>query len=1026
MAAIAAGLPQAASRMHGPSPTPVFSRLARLGAIVAWLGAAAIAAADRPETRGAATTFLARTWLIDDGLPNNVVNRMVQGPTGFLWVATSGGLARFDGREFREYPLPASSLDASASLRDVAVEDEATLALIPASGGVMRLRDGQFSEHPVSVALAGKVLLDLFVAPDGALWVATADSTVVRWFRGAATTFGPEDGIDRRRHSFSFATDEKQRVWIGAADYLGFFADGRLVRYPEPIGPSIHVAPARDGGIWISTDRLLHWREGTLTEICDRATWSAYPGLRQIMEDADGDVWLATSRNGLFRLHEGRVQPVGGAYDVVNMIMQDADENVWVATSGGGLTRLRPNVFTMLDRTTGMPDDITTAVCVDAAGTLWCANRSGGVVRVRDGCIEPLSRVIRGHPPFANTVCADHEGRIWVGAIQGVFRISNVAAPALESISAELSEVQVLHASRAGDVWVGSGQHRLGYFRAGSYRALSPAEGYHGHRVKAIAENSRGEIWIATIDRRVFEFVGGQLEPRITPETMPGGLIFSLTFDETGSLWIGTSRGLVRRREQGALDLFTTKHGLPDEQISQVVSDGAGHFWFGSQRGFFAVPRADLDAVARGDRGRVSVKTLGKDEGLIGASALTNMHPKNARGPDGTLWFTTHAGLVGIHPSAESPSRRPPRIQFDGMTVDGRAVPSAENLRVSAGSRQIEFRFAALNFAAPEKVRMRHRLDGFDPDWNDASDARTAVYGRLAPGAYTLRASAGNQDGVWSDNEATIAFVVVPEWWQTWWARGGALLGFTALVVWAARGWSHRRLRVRLDRLEREHALEKERARIARDLHDELGGSLTQIGLLADRLRRNWGQPDTPEELSDITQRMRQLTRELDSMVWTISPKNDRWNALARFVGRYAQRYFREASVDCAIDGVEQIPDVALAPEVQHQLLAVVKETLNNILKHARAQRVTLAWSYRDGRVGLRIRDDGGGFDPGAQEHSERNGLNNMRSRMAEIHGEIQISSRPDAGTEVVLLIAIDPKSPPREATAHPVASLSS
>jgi signal transduction histidine kinase len=266
-----------------------------------------------------------------------------------------------------------------------------------------------------------------------------------------------------------------------------------------------------------------------------------------------------------------------------------------------------------------------------------------------------------------------------------------------------------------------------------------------------------------------------------------------------------------------------------------------------------------------------------------------------------------------------------------------------------------------------------------------------------------MRAIARNQDGLWSPAEATLAVVSAAAWWQTWWAALGALLGFTVLVIWGVRYVSHRRLKRRLGQLERENALERERARIARDLHDELGGSLTQIRLLAERIKRHADQPDFKDSAGQLAWRARRLGRELESIIWTVSPKNNAWDRLASFIGQYALKFFRDSPVICDVQGADRVPALPLRPEEQHNLLAVAKEALNNILKHAQATRATLALSADDGRFELRIADDGGGFDPESGGLAACNGLNNMRARMREIGGEILIESAPGRGTVITV-----------------------
>jgi len=253
----------------------------------------------------------------------------------------------------------------------------------------------------------------------------------------------------------------------------------------------------------------------------------------------------------------------------------------------------------------------------------------------------------------------------------------------------------------------------------------------------------------------------------------------------------------------------------------------------------------------------------------------------------------------------------------------------------------------------------------------------------------------------------------VPPWWQTPWAQAGALVLFTGLVIWAVRHWSQRKLQRRLQLLEYEQALQQERARIARDLHDELGGSLTQISLLAERIRQRPTPAELPAALGILAGHARRITGELASIVWTISPKHDSLDQLASFIRQYAQRFFRDTLVVCTVSGVEAIPPCPLAPEEQHHLLSVAKEAMNNVLKHSHALHLTIRMAIVGDVFELTFHDNGVGFDPADAANQEGNGLNHMRARMAEIGGRMEIVSQPDHGTRLVFCFPCEPASTP-------------
>jgi signal transduction histidine kinase len=245
--------------------------------------------------------------------------------------------------------------------------------------------------------------------------------------------------------------------------------------------------------------------------------------------------------------------------------------------------------------------------------------------------------------------------------------------------------------------------------------------------------------------------------------------------------------------------------------------------------------------------------------------------------------------------------------------------------------------------------------------------------------------------------------VVVPAWWQQWWFPTILLIAFTSLVVFVVRYWSHRRLRNRLQDLQREHALDQERARIARDLHDELGGSLTQIRMLAERLRRHASSPEALSVTAQIAARTRHVTGELESIVWTVSPKNHTWDRLAAFIGQYSLRFFRDTSIACTVHGIELVPALPLRPDQQHHILALTKEALNNILKHAQASEVRVQFEKNERQAQLTIQDNGQGFELPKDwlvlVRAGHLGLLGMRERAEAVGGTLEVTSQPRKGT---------------------------
>jgi ligand-binding sensor domain-containing protein/signal transduction histidine kinase len=945
--------------------------------------------------------YFYRGWRINNGLTENSVNTVLQDPHGYLWLATLTGLARFDGLKFEEFPLPPDMRNSGENIRALAQEDPSTLVMLPASGGVVRLSDGRFSRHPADAAVRGHQLEQLFVEPDGALWMGDYRGEILRWKSGSLTTFGAKDGIAYSLVGLSVATDGQGRTWVAQGDFLGWFDRGKLVRFPGSPGTLLVIAPARDGGLWISAaERLLKLKNGRLTTLLEAPEWpSAREVVQRLFEDSQGVLWIATRRNGLYRFEGGQVRATPTQQQILSWVAEDSEHGVWVASKGGGIARLQRRRFVMIRPGADQDDIASTAVCEDNTGATWCANRDGGVFRYFGGTVERV-QVPQGNPPFyANCVCPDADGTIWVGTKSGLYRVVAGNPLTLEMIAPDLKDIHVLYLSRKGELWIGSENKRLLRFRGGKFEEIMANEGSPEKAVTAMTETDDGTLWIA-VQNELYSFIDGRLVRRNAYDGFPGEHISALYGDSTGALWIGTSRGLLRLKD-GRLTAFTQASGLPNDRIKQMLEDGNGIFWLSTLRGFFRVSRADLEAVADGRASRVAAVTFGPEEGLTGQTPVYNCQPDTWRGSDNRLWFCTQDGVIGIDANSVPLQLPPPPVYINQVLVDGRPADRS-GLRLSTGQHRLAFDFSSPSFAAPEKVRIHYRLVGFDNSWIETVPGQEANFAGLPAGRYTLEVAASDPYGIWREGiGASLPFAVVPMWWDTWCARLLALGAFTGLVVWIARYTSHSLLKRRLKRIEQEHALEKERARIARDLHDELGGSLTQITLLADRLRRRADKPELEPGLRQLARKTRQLAGELESIIWTVNPRNNSLDRLAHFTRQFTQRFLRDTGIECSVLGVEEIPARRISPEIQHHLLTATKEALNNALKHSQAGSVTVEFRFSQEIFTTVIRDDGVGFNPEAAENKERNGLSNLRSRLREIGGIVDIRSSPGLGAEI-------------------------
>jgi len=319
----------------------------------------------------------------------------------------------------------------------------------------------------------------------------------------------------------------------------------------------------------------------------------------------------------------------------------------------------------------------------------------------------------------------------------------------------------------------------------------------------------------------------------------------------------------------------------------------------------------------------------------------------------------------------------------------------------------LELRYTANSLVAPEKVQFRYCLyhDGHDDTWTEAGNRRVAYYTNLRPGNYTFRVIACNNHGVWNEEGASYSFFLAPHFYQTWLFY--LLCSLTVVLAGYGLHWIRLSVVRKIERLEKQHALEKERARIANEMHDDLGSSLTQIALLGELANRDLPDANkTGEHIQKITRTTREVFRAMDEIVWAVNPKHDTLSSLIGYLSKYAQDFLRPAGIRCRLDLPQNLPPHPLTTDERHNLFLTVKEALNNIVKHAGASEVWLRVSLDSARCLISIEDNGRGFAIGSAR-PDGNGLTNMRERLAPTSGEFKLNSQPGQGTRLELIVLV-------------------
>jgi ligand-binding sensor domain-containing protein/signal transduction histidine kinase len=981
--------------------------------------------------------FTFRSWQRQQGLPQDLIRAIAQTSDGYLWIGTDDGVARFDGVKFVSFGLPEGLH--SGSVRALFGDKQGTLWIGSAGGGLIRCQDGRFTPFTMRDGLPSDSVTALAEDGDGRLWIGT-DAGLAVWKDG-----GPDSTIVTEKFKGKAVTalfsDSQGNMWIGSAGAGVFkYRAGKLVQMMDATVGGLLQDPRcllvdKRGRLWIGAgdDFVLcrdadQWRPYRIPQHFARSFVSS------LAEQPDGTVWAGSVSEGLFQFKEGKLLTVNASSGLsdnsVESLLVDRDGDLWVGTDAG-LNLLRQKNLFAFGQSEGLGYGAVEGLAEIAPGLVWAGKPGDGLYHWEGkGFSRMMSANLSVDGTQINCLLMSRDGTCWVAGPRGLLHFKN---PKFTTDKAELFmlpglTIISLCEDQNGSLWVGTREGKLWRLQGGKW--VAQANLPETHPLTAIVSDRGGGIYIGTEGSGVYRLENGTFSRLDTDNGLLSNLIRTLYSDSSGVLWIGTAGGGLARYSDGHVASFTTREGLPDNTISQILEDDAGHLWLGSNRGIACVSKQDLEELAAGKISTVYPQVYGRAEGMLSEECTGGFCPAGLKTKSGLLWFSTLKGVVVVDPRLQQTGSSSPKVLLEEVLVDGVLVtnlPSAGStsgmpgeqvktedaemgsLRLGPGKHRLELRYTGLSFDTPERIRFRYRLEGLDSDWVEAGTRRTAFYNYVPPGKYQFRVIACSDEGVWSQTGVDLALNVPAHLWQSRWFIGLGVLSVLALVGGTARIIEKRRLQHRLKYLEQERALERERTRIAQDLHDEMGAKLCRISFLSEHARRSHDMPsELHRQIVSISDTSREVLCSLDEIVWAVNPQNDMLEPVASYIGHYAREYFQETGIECELEIPTHLPTYPLSSQSRHHLLLAVHEAFTNILKHSGATRAQVSIICNVSVLEINISDNGHGFDPSATESNSisapaesGSGLHNMRQRLTDIGGGCSIKSGGGRGTTI-------------------------
>jgi ligand-binding sensor domain-containing protein/two-component sensor histidine kinase len=999
-----------------------------------------------------------RAFSVADGLPHGTVLAIESDSRGFLWFCTAAGLSRFDGRAFvtvdTSHGLP------SPLVTDL-VESRTGDYWIATGGGVCRLApDARWpleeggrlvTVYPVGDTGETNLVHTLYEDRAGRIWAGTNDGLFVLDVPEGADAFrhvelAPAARPGRWMHVEAIAEDDRGVLWVGTSWGLILRApDGRTTHFsvdPSPNGtdPVRPIFVDRDETVWLGhmSAGLVAVAPGARPEVVPHAgaprplletaglrRYTAADGLGTdnvwaICRGSDGRLWAGTVGGGLTEVGRDGLRTFAKSHGLpalgVRAIAEDRVGNLWLGLDDGGAVRLARAGFATFSSEDGLGGDRAGAVFETRTGDLLVVSglfnafvsRFDGE-RFVSAAPGGLDRITHKGWGWDQVTLQDRGGEWWHPTGEGLLRYAAVDGPealararpkAVYTARDGLPSGNIfrVYEDARGDVWVGTiypPEHGVARWEraTGAFRAYGPADGLPEHSAaSAFVEDAHGNLWMGFYTGGLARYAGGRFTRFGAAEGGPEGRVYDLFVDGRGRLWIATNAGAFVAEGLGEarprFTTLTTADGLASDATTCVAEDGLGRIYVGTSRGLC---RIDFDT------GRVDRFTTA--DGL--ASDAVNVAYRDRRG---ALWFGTDLGLSRLVPVREE-APPPPEVWIGEMLVAGRAHRLAMlgqrellDLDLAGDENNFQIGFFGLDFAPGHPLRYQYRIEGAGGGWSEPTEERTVVIGNLPPGSYRFEVRALDNLGRASELPAAVSFRIAPPVWRRWW--------FLALCAAAAAGLVHVAYRYRLRQaLE----LERVRTRIATDLHDDIGASLTQIALLSEVTSRRTGETDaaTKQDLSKIASVSRDLVDSMSDIVWAINPERDNLDDLVTRMRRFASDTLAARDIHLRFRAAAGDADARLGADTRREVFLIFKEAVNNATRHSGCTEAVVEVEKSAGWLEVQVRDDGRGID--ASGNGGGHGLKSMRQRAERLGGTLEIASN-DSGTTITLRCPIGPR----------------
>ena len=1017
------------TRAAGWAKTHITPRLLISNVALLFVSLAAVIAnaATRP-TALRLSEYQKQDWQVEDGLPENYIRMIAQRPDGVLLLATSSGLATFDGQRFQNVPIEVDGLINNEAVNtmlygrdhDLWIGTDGRGVLHRTSSGTINIseRAGKFNER----------IRSMYEDAQGVLWIATQNG-IERFIDGKIEVLS-EAGMISGDITTPFAEDGIGGMFFVTSSGLFHWGDGITLRFPLHGSSAVPVAIYRDSQqrIWVGTTNgvvQLVPRKGNSHDVSDRfdqaVKAAVYSPVTVLLGDPAGNLWIGTRRDGIWRLGGDGTSHWssrnGLPDDTIRSLFIDNEQNLWIGMRTGGLSRWRKGALAPYGEPEGFPANFAANSFADSHGDLWLGTWGKGLFRRHKG------HLIASNPPGMpiatpiRAIAEDRRGHIWIGTwFEGIYRYDGHSFHHYRlGIESPGNAVSSILPDSHGGLWVGT-YTGLFYFPNGEIDQQRKSHLLESKLITCAVEDRDGSILVGT-STGLFRVRDGVVFPI---DGMPHPYVLSLTLDSLGHVWTGTKAGGLAWVHQEHAAPLPASSGITPLLVNTAIEDKDGHLWLGTSRGIVRLSLTELHDVAAGRQSLLSAVVFGRGDGMRSSECGGASNPTSTRTADGILWFATAKGFVHTTDVAGKAGSLRPTATVTGWTLsnDPSVTDSitGSHVDLEAGQTDIIFLFNAGLLSNPAHIEFRYRLAGYDAEWT-STRSHSARYRRLSPGKYRFEVQARNSGEEWLSPIAALPVRQRPHTYQTWYFYVALLLLTAAIAVHLFR----RRVQMMKGHI---GIVLEERNRISRECHDTLMAGFAAISWQLEataKLFRDSDSESTPAAKScELARSMvAHCQAEARRIIWDLRDAEEVTNILSQALSRtLATNHMQEVvRTTLEVEGDE----VPLAPGCVHHLVCIGQEAVSNAIRHAQPSSIAIRLKYESDALNLSIRDDGRGFHTSDRSASRRGhfGIPVMEERARKLGGTFRLQTSAGAGTEVTVRVSFNAMQQPVNQEHH-------